>query len=146
MRWPEKTRRKQFPRLVYVVEYAAAAARTIGIALFFIILLLQLKPWLETGVWPAVPVRTLLVEWLQVPFFVQLDTSYALDPSSPSINFFELIVQFFLLKFPLSLALLIVGKVISMYLFWMVDHVFPVTQVQETKGFMQTGKKIVNIK
>lgn|GEM_PF-4216411 len=145
MRWPEKARKKKWPQVAYSLEMASAVIRTAGIALFFIIVLLQLKGWLETGVWPPLPVRFLLVDSLEIPFFVKFAKSYA-ETGSVHVDFFDSLLAWFLGRFPLSIFILVTCKLISMYIFWFVDHLFPNTKVQVEKGFAQPGTKMINFK
>ncbi|MDB4979091.1 MAG: hypothetical protein JWM56_1277 [Candidatus Peribacteria bacterium] len=149
MRWPEKTQRKKWPVIFFCFEYTAALSRTFGIALFVLLTLFECKSWLETGHWFFIPVKILLADVSQVPVFTVLHSWYA-DPQSwynmpGKWKGAHLAIAFFREQFPLSVFFLLVGKMVSVVLYWFIDRVFP-DMKEAAPAFSQAGKKFVNIK
>ena len=83
----------------------------LGVSLFVALVLYQTKIWLDTGFWPPLPVRILFVDLFPVSAITRPGSWY----NHPTRWFgMHAAAQFFLEDIPLSLFLLVMGRVLSL--------------------------------
>lgn len=142
MRFPERTKRK-WGRIAYVIEWCAVILHYLGITIFVIITLYQVRGFLETGSWPWMPMRLLFIDHLELGFFTDPAGWYAAPADWKGLR---TVLWFFMERVPVSLLFLAAGRYLSFSLLWLVDRWMP-EKLVEQKPLTPGQKKVyMNIK
>ncbi len=111
MQWPQRDHATK-PRVAFrVIDLGSSVLGWLGVVLFVALLLYQAKVWLDTGFWPAMPVRILFTDTFPTPLIMQAGSWY----NAPTRWFgLHAVAQFLLNNVPLSLFFLIVGRALAL--------------------------------
>ncbi len=110
MQWQEKVHAPKPTIRHGLLSLVSSIFSLLGMTLFLILLLYQLKTWLETGFWPSLPVRILLVDVLHLSAITDYTSWY----NAPTKWFgLHTMAKAFVEDLPLSIFFLVLGKLIA---------------------------------
>ncbi len=132
--------------MAYALEWVAMIAHYLGITLFLVITLYQLRGFLETGRWLWMAMRLLFIDHLGLPFFTDPAGWYQAPATWKGL---QRVLEVIMERVPVSLLFLAVGRYLSFSLLWLVDRWMPekvVPQGRSTVTDARRQKILMNIK